>query len=210
MTEDLRSEFHADSSTRSSDGIAATVGWCHRTGAPLHRHPVAIGSGGRRVRHARRRRIRQPLASSSRNSASRLHRTAGTGRRRSAARRRGDQDHRRRRTVGRSVRQHLQSSTAHLRPRARPASSGRHPEDGAIRPSVLFKEATEAYLHLDAVRAAALHDMDDYLDDLHRQFIQADLREPRRRSTSTCRSAVQLAVGRPLLRTHRRPRRERR
>ena len=37
---------------------------------------------------------------------------------------------------------------------------------------VLFKEATEAYLNLDGVRAAALHDMDAYLDDLHRQFIQ--------------------------------------
>jgi phosphate transport system protein len=37
---------------------------------------------------------------------------------------------------------------------------------------VLFKEATEAYLNLDATRAAALHDMDAYLDDLHRQFIQ--------------------------------------
>lgn len=37
---------------------------------------------------------------------------------------------------------------------------------------VIFKEATEAYVNLDAVRAAALQDMDAYLDDLHRQFIQ--------------------------------------
>ena len=34
-----------------------------------------------------------------------------------------------------------------------------------------YREAIEAYLANDAVRAAALRDMDDYLDDLHRQFI---------------------------------------
>jgi phosphate transport system protein len=37
---------------------------------------------------------------------------------------------------------------------------------------LLFKESTEAYLHSDEMRAAALWDMDTYLDDLHRQFIQ--------------------------------------
>jgi phosphate transport system protein len=37
----------------------------------------------------------------------------------------------------------------------------------------LFKEATEAYLASDAVRAAALNDMDSLLDDLQREFIQA-------------------------------------
>ena len=36
----------------------------------------------------------------------------------------------------------------------------------------LFKEATEAYLTSDATRAAALSDMDGYLDDLQRQFVQ--------------------------------------
>ncbi len=36
----------------------------------------------------------------------------------------------------------------------------------------LFKEATEAYLTSDATRAAALTDMDGYLDDLQRQFVQ--------------------------------------
>ena len=36
----------------------------------------------------------------------------------------------------------------------------------------LFKEATEAYLTSDANRAAALADMDGYLDDLQRQFVQ--------------------------------------
>ena len=34
-----------------------------------------------------------------------------------------------------------------------------------------YKEVIEAYLSNDEVRAAALRDMDDYLDDLHRQFI---------------------------------------
>lgn len=37
----------------------------------------------------------------------------------------------------------------------------------------LFKEATEAYLNSDAVRAAAIADMDDYLDVLQREFVQA-------------------------------------
>jgi phosphate transport system protein len=37
---------------------------------------------------------------------------------------------------------------------------------------LLFKETTEAYLLGDESRAAALYDMDTYLDDLHRQFMQ--------------------------------------
>jgi phosphate transport system protein len=37
----------------------------------------------------------------------------------------------------------------------------------------LFKETTEAYLNDDASRAAALDDMDSYLDDLQREFVQA-------------------------------------
>jgi phosphate transport system protein len=37
----------------------------------------------------------------------------------------------------------------------------------------LYKEATEAYLNDDASRAAALDDMDSYLDDLQREFVQA-------------------------------------
>jgi phosphate transport system protein len=39
--------------------------------------------------------------------------------------------------------------------------------------SKLYKEATEAYLTSDATRAAALDDMDGYLDALQRQFVQA-------------------------------------
>jgi phosphate transport system protein len=58
---------------------------------------------------------------------------------------------------------------------------------------VLFKEATEAYLHLDAVRAAALHDMDAYLDDLHRQFIQV-IFESHAAGNIDLQVAVQLAV----------------
>jgi phosphate transport system protein len=42
-----------------------------------------------------------------------------------------------------------------------------------LQATLLFKEATEAYLVTDGPRAAALHDMDAYLDQLHRQFIQA-------------------------------------
>jgi phosphate transport system protein len=58
---------------------------------------------------------------------------------------------------------------------------------------VLFKEATEAYLHLDGVRAAALHDMDAYLDDLQRQFIQI-IFESHAAGTIDLPVAVQLAV----------------
>ena len=58
---------------------------------------------------------------------------------------------------------------------------------------VLFKEATEAYLNRDGVRAAALHDMDAYLDDLHRQFIQV-IFESHANGTIDLQVAVQLAV----------------
>ena len=58
---------------------------------------------------------------------------------------------------------------------------------------VLFKEATEAYLNLDGVRAAALHDMDAYLDDLHRQLIQV-IFESHAAGSIDLQVAVQLAV----------------
>ncbi len=58
---------------------------------------------------------------------------------------------------------------------------------------VLFKEATEAYLNLDGVRAAALHDMDAYLDDLHRQLIQV-IFESHAAGHIDLQVAVQLAV----------------
>ena len=58
---------------------------------------------------------------------------------------------------------------------------------------VLFKECTEAYLHLDGPRAAALHDMDAYLDDLQRQFIQV-IFESHATGTIDLQVAVQLAV----------------
>lgn len=35
-----------------------------------------------------------------------------------------------------------------------------------------FKEAVEAYLNIDDARAAAIPDMDDHLDELHREFVQ--------------------------------------
>lgn len=59
--------------------------------------------------------------------------------------------------------------------------------------SMLFKEATEAYLNTDGARAAALHDMDSYLDDLHRQFIQV-IFESHAAGNIDLQVAVQLAV----------------
>ncbi|MEM9038472.1 MAG: phosphate signaling complex protein PhoU [Actinomycetota bacterium] len=59
--------------------------------------------------------------------------------------------------------------------------------------ATVFKEATEAYLNRDATRAAALHDMDAYLDDLHRQFIQV-IFERHAADSIDLQVAVQLAV----------------
>jgi phosphate transport system protein len=58
---------------------------------------------------------------------------------------------------------------------------------------VLFKEATEAYLNADSPRAAALRDMDNYLDNLQRQFVQV-IFESHAAGTIDLQVAVQLAV----------------
>jgi len=57
----------------------------------------------------------------------------------------------------------------------------------------LFKEATESYLTSDAMRAAALDDMDGYLDDLQRQFVQG-IFESHSGDKIELQVAVQLAV----------------
>jgi len=57
----------------------------------------------------------------------------------------------------------------------------------------IFKEATEAYLTNDDVRAAALEDMDEYLDDLQRQFVQG-IFESHSGDKIELQVAVQLAV----------------
>jgi phosphate transport system protein len=56
-----------------------------------------------------------------------------------------------------------------------------------------YKEVVEAYLAVDGVRAAAIRDMDDYLDDLHRLFI-AQIFESHAASAIELQVAVQLAV----------------
>jgi phosphate transport system protein len=56
-----------------------------------------------------------------------------------------------------------------------------------------YKEVVEAYVVKDAVRAAALRDMDDYLDDLHRLFI-AQIFESHAAGTIDLQVAVQMAV----------------
>jgi phosphate transport system protein len=57
--------------------------------------------------------------------------------------------------------------------------------------SRLFREASEAYLLNDAMRAAAIPDMDDLLDDLQRQFVAAIFDTPDGIDLPT---AVQLAM----------------
>ena len=56
-----------------------------------------------------------------------------------------------------------------------------------------YKEVIEAYSANDAVRAAALRDMDDYLDDLHRQFI-GQIFESHAAGTVDLQVAVQMAM----------------
>jgi phosphate transport system protein len=56
-----------------------------------------------------------------------------------------------------------------------------------------YKEVVEAYVANDAVRAAALRDMDDYLDDLHRIFI-GQIFESHAAGTIDLQVAVQMAV----------------
>jgi phosphate transport system protein len=56
-----------------------------------------------------------------------------------------------------------------------------------------YKEVVEAYVVNDDFRAAALTDMDGYLDDLHRQFI-AQIFESHAAETVDLQVAVQLAM----------------
>ena len=56
-----------------------------------------------------------------------------------------------------------------------------------------YRQALDAYASVDAMRAAALPDIDSYLDDLHRQFIQQIL-ESHAAETIDLRVAVQLAL----------------
>ena len=57
----------------------------------------------------------------------------------------------------------------------------------------LMSEATSAYLDLDAARAAAIDDMDSFLDDLQRQFIQA-IFESHAAARFDLQVAIQMAV----------------
>ena len=56
-----------------------------------------------------------------------------------------------------------------------------------------YRQALDAYAAVDAVRAAALPDIDSFLDDLHRQFIQQIL-ESHAAGTIDLQVAVQLAL----------------
>ena len=56
-----------------------------------------------------------------------------------------------------------------------------------------YKSVVEAYAANDGVRAAAMRDMDDYLDDMHRLFI-AQIFESHAAGTIDLQVAVQLAV----------------
>lgn len=57
----------------------------------------------------------------------------------------------------------------------------------------LFREATEAYLTSDDIRAAALRDMDSYLDSLQNEFVQA-IFQSHSEDSIDLQVAVQLAM----------------
>jgi phosphate transport system protein len=57
----------------------------------------------------------------------------------------------------------------------------------------LFRQAVESYVELDSAKAAAIDDMDSYLDELQRQFIQA-IFESHAAEHIDLQVAVQLAV----------------
>ena len=56
-----------------------------------------------------------------------------------------------------------------------------------------YQQSIDAYIAVDAVRSAAQRDMDDYLDDLHRQFVQQIL-ESHAAGNIDLDVAIQLAV----------------
>lgn len=56
-----------------------------------------------------------------------------------------------------------------------------------------YKQSIEAYIAIDEVRSAAMRDMDDYLDDLHKEFIQ-QIFESHAAGTIDLQVAIQLAV----------------
>jgi phosphate transport system protein len=56
-----------------------------------------------------------------------------------------------------------------------------------------YKEAVESYVSIDSVRAAALDDMDDYLDDLHVELIQ-QIFASHAAGTIDLQTSVQLAM----------------
>lgn len=72
----------------------------------------------------------------------------------------------------------------------------------------LYLAAIDAFVENDAAKAAALDDMDAYLDALQKQFIET-IFESQTASTVDLQVAVQLAMV-ALLRAHRRPRRQHR
>ena len=88
-----------------------------------------------------------------------------------------------------------------------PRSCGPHHADGR-RGARLVKLAIDAYVEHDDSLAAALDDMDDRLDELHKDYIQAIFETHGRRARDPGRGAAR--AHRPLLRAHRRPRREHR
>ena len=73
----------------------------------------------------------------------------------------------------------------------------------------LFRLAIDAYVDGDAAMAAALDDLDDRLDDLHQDYI-AEIFEAGRRRRLRGPGRRPAGADRPVLRAHRRPRRQHR
>jgi phosphate transport system protein len=99
-------------------------------------------------------------------------RAAGAGGHRAAPGDRPDEDDLRGRAQWRSRAQHLQGCAPHLRARAR-SQAARHHRRMGEQAQQLYGAAIEAFVESDAAKAAAIDDMDAYLDALQKQFIQA-------------------------------------
>ena len=186
---DLRSEFHHELD-EIRDEIAQLVGRRHRE------HPrateILLSQDLEGAEYMILADDEIDARRSSSRSAATGARPAVAGRQRPAPGRRRAADHRRDRALGRPGRQHLQGGTADLRPPARPRAARDHPEDG--RPGAAAVPGGDRVLHDERRRrAAALDDMDSYLDGLQRQFVQA-IFESHSGGSIDLQVAVQLAV----------------
>ena len=158
---------------------------CVRIHPASHRRVAVRRPGSGQFCHRGRRRDRRSL----RGPGGPLRRAAcpaSTGSWRSAPDRCSTEDGRRNRTIGRPGLQHLQSRPANLWARLDSALRGIITRMGEQAQS-LFIAAIESYVENDAAKAAAIDDMDSFLDALAQAIHSGDLRKSCRGQYRLCR-----------------------